>query len=159
VKAPPLSWAAWLAVALLALAWWRHSAEREGELREKIHAREVAIAALARQAHTVDTAYVTDTVKLARTVKSYVAVRDTFIQHITDTVLARATILAADSTIHACSVALETCEHRVAVRDSLNADLRDLLALERKRRPSLLGMLLTKVTWAAIGYGAGRLTK
>ena len=43
MKAPPLSWAAWLAVALLALAWWKHAGVIEGELRQRIKARESVI--------------------------------------------------------------------------------------------------------------------
>ena len=120
-----------VALGLLGWALLKREWVREGVLRERIHAREVTIAALARQAHTVDTAYVRDTMTLTKWRTQYHAVRDSV--KVTDTLTVERFVTVADSTIHACSVALETCEHRVQVRDSIIAATNDLLALERKR--------------------------
>jgi hypothetical protein len=114
VKLP--GWWPVAAVALGLLAWtlvrrhWQH----DGALREQIHAREVTIAALAKQHRT-------DTLRLVTT------------RHTTDSVLRTDTVFTpatvkqiVTSERLACDAVLGTCEAEKAA-------LRDLVALERKR--------------------------
>lgn len=106
-------------VAVVSLAFWR----------ERVHAMELgraqaAVARLradsARQAAAVrriDSVYVRDTVRLNTSTTRYKALRDTI--NLTDTVEVIRTLAAADTAILACRATLETCEQRVAARDSL----------------------------------------
>ncbi len=134
---PKASWVAWLAMALLALAWWRHQAVSEGELRAKIRAREVTIAALAGRSHTTDTVYHRDTVRLGArrhaTDSTLLAHADTL--HPLEPSLPYATVIklmAGERS--ACDTVIASCERRVAIRDTAIAQRDTLIADLRKHQ-------------------------
>lgn len=143
-------------VAVVLLWAWHTAAEREGALRQRIQAREAVIASLARQKARVDTAYTRDTVTLTRWRTTYTGIRDTL--RLTDTVAVKRFVLTADSTIHACSVALETCEHRVAWRDSLLIQKDSLITDLKRRKPFLLRIGKPLVPFV-VGVVAGTLLR
>lgn len=110
--------------------------QREGELNQRIHAREQVIAALAKQ-HRVDT------VSFHHWKTHYDTTSDTLRFH--DTVWVPKTL--ADSTVRTCSTALTTCELLNLQKDSLIRDL-------KKRHPSRFGCNLgVAVTPKGIGPG------
>ena len=95
-------------------------------------------AAAAAGVRRVDSVYTRDTVTLRTVLKRYVTLRDTINVH--DTTQVIRTIAAADTAILACREALQTCEQRVAARDSLITVLgrqriadRNLYAAELRR--------------------------
>ena len=157
-----------VAGALGLLLWWavRVYWQNDGALRERIKARETVIAALAKQRARVDTSYAVDTAALAAWRRKYADLRakiattrppeisNPLVVAPADTSKISRLIVVADSTIAACSVALETCERRVAVRDSIIAATNDLLALERKRRPGWFGCVVGP-TVDTKGFGVG----
>ena len=117
---------------LLAVAWFggcQYAKNRE--MGREVHRLERARAALVLRAQVVDTVYRTDTVRLSRLKVRY----DTLLvdHRITDTVWVKQFVQVADSTIVACSGALETCGARVAIRDSMITNLDSLLQIEKKR--------------------------
>jgi len=73
---------------------------------------------------------VRDTVTFSKWLERYHVVTDTI--HDTLTVRERVIVAAADSTIMACQQVVSTCEQRVAVRDSMLANLASLRAADRK---------------------------
>jgi hypothetical protein len=81
---------------------------------------------LTHERRVTDTLYRRDTVRLTVTRTIYNSSRDTLLLHLTDTVKVREFVAAADSTIRACTLVVETCEQRVAVRDSIIATLKKL---------------------------------
>ena len=124
--------------ALALLALWAYGCENRqaGRLEAEKVALEHRNARLEDEAGRKDTVYVKDTIRLKIYTQSYKTLRDTL--RITDTVQVRATLALADSTINACSVALQTCETRVALRDQRIAVLDSLLTVERKRQPGFI---------------------
>jgi hypothetical protein len=82
-----------------------------------------------------DTLYVHDTLRVARRLATFDTVRDTVLRHITDTLVVRQFVAAADSFKAACTDALSECNR-----------LRGLLMLERdawkakaETRPLVIG--------------------
>lgn len=150
----------WPLLAGMALAglWVQHNAalRNEGALREQMAGLNARNAKLEDEAGRVDTAYIHDTVTFTRwkTRLDTLAVD----MKVTDTVQVRQFIAVADSTVRACSVALQTCETRVALRDQRIAVLDSLLTAEKHTHPSWLSRTLGKAAWAAAGYVAGSVT-
>jgi hypothetical protein len=86
-------------------AEWKHKAD--------------SLAALAKG---TDTVYVHDTLTLTKWQTKVKIQRESLI--VTDTVKVKEFIAVQDSTIHACTQALNTCEKRVADRDAIIANLK-----------------------------------
>ena len=108
---------------------------------------------LARASRRIDTVYRRDTMRLTRWRDSVVTLRDSLT--LTDTVEVVRFIAVQDSTIAACSVALTTCEERVAVRDrQLDAWRRQWEA--RPKPPSALAKWTERIGWGLAGFGLGR---
>jgi hypothetical protein len=140
-------------LALVAFLWWKqHEAalRNEGALRSEIAGLTARNAKLEGEAGRIDTVYRTDTITLrkVRTVTDSLLITDTVIH--TDTVRA---ILATERA--ACNAVISTCEQAKANLRSQVAVLDSIIAAERKNRPSWLSKVITKATWASIGYAAG----
>ncbi len=144
----------WLLV-VLALCYGYAQAHRSGVLDAELRAARRDYAALEERGVRVDSVFVRDTVTLTRWRTQYGSVRTQ--ARYSDTVWVKAFVGVADSTIHACSVALETCQERVALRDSLIGNLKNQLTIERKRRPGLFAQLGQKILFVGIGFGAAKL--
>ena len=137
---------------LLAVAWFGGCQyQKNRELGADVHRLEERLAGFHDQVAVVDTAYVTDTVTLTR----WRTRLDTMSvdKRITDTVWVKQYVQVAESTVVACSGALETCEKRVALRDSMITNLDSLLRIERKRGPDWK----SKLGWLLAGAAAGAL--
>ena len=101
-----------LALALLvgAYAYKEYAATKQADRELQLLRHQVAV---------TDTLYRTDTLYFTRTLKVEVARRDTVLKHLTDTVLVKQFVYAADTALHACTAVIKTCEQRVAERDSI----------------------------------------
>lgn len=135
-------------LAIIGLRLSQETLRHEGELREQVRALETRNAKLEDEAGVVDTAYVHDTVTFTR----WRTRLDTLAVDIkvTDTVAVRQFIAVADSTVRSCSVALQTCEARVALRDLRIAVLDSIIAVKDKQRPGWL----RRTFGCAAGVGA-----
>jgi len=113
---------------VVALAWAggcgveRSRAERQAEM-DRMVTRQV-IDSLALQTAKIDTVFARDTVRLATWRTRWDTVRSERTLRLTDTVWVRAALAVADSTVTACTEALQTC----ATRGALLAVQRDSLA-------------------------------
>ena len=123
VRANPIAAGAIAAgVLLLSLVLWQQWRNRKTDedigrwkaIAERLQSDSAKAAAGIRR---VDSVYTRDTVTLRTVLKRYVTLRDTINVH--DTTQVIKTIAAADTAILACRDALQTCEQRVAARDSL----------------------------------------
>ena len=144
VRANPKAAGAGAAIALLlSLVLWqqwrnRKTDEEIGRWKEAALRLKADSAVRAGEIRRVDSVYTRDTVTLRTVLKRYVTLRDTINVH--DTTQVIKTIAAADTAILACRDALQTCEQRVAARDSLITVLgrqriadRNLYAAELRR--------------------------
>lgn len=139
----------WLAaLGGFVLLWQGYGCEqrRHGELREKIRVAEQRAEFLESLSRRVDTVYAVrrDTLRITRRTTDSILLVDTILS--VDTV--RQIILTERQ---ACDVLVETCEQRVAVRDSRIANLDSLLRLERKNRPGLMSKLPWLLGGALVG--------
>lgn len=108
-----------------------------GVLSERLRVSDSTARVLARSVQRVDTIYRADTVRLTRRVQSWDTVSRT-VAALPDTVrvpveVVRWVVAEADSTIRVCRSVVETCEQRVAVRDSLIVALTRQNALTREQ--------------------------
>lgn len=160
-----------VAALVFAAGYWfrsREDRERAASDQATLASLRLTVAELERQTARVDTVYrrQVDTlrVRLQRwdTVRTVVARVDTLLSVSVDTL--RLVVAVADSTIAACSTALDTCEDRDRLRLArIAADSAALRALSRElaraRVRSRLGCVvgpsagLDGVTYAAIGCG------
>ncbi len=129
----------WVLLLVVAVLYGKGCADA-GKLAAEVRAHERTIDSLFANAERVDTQYVTDTATFTKWRDRWHTVVDS--QYITDTVWVKQALVTADSTIHACSVALETCEHRVAVRDSIISQQDSLVTLLKKQKPSRFGCVV-----------------
>ena len=125
VRANPIAAGAIAAgVLLLSLVLWQQWRNRKTDedigrwkaIAERLQSDSAKAAAGIRR---VDSVYTRDTVTLRTVLNRYVTRRDTIVSRLTDTVTVREFVATADSVIAACRVAVESCERRVAARDSL----------------------------------------
>jgi hypothetical protein len=119
-----------LAGVALAFLWMDHS-RRDDEARRRY---ETAVAKL-------DTVYLTDTLRLTQWRTKYTALHDTL--KISDTVWVKSFIVAADSTITACTKAVMTCEQRDLLRKVRIAELERgdrLFGIKLPSRTVMLGI-------------------
>jgi hypothetical protein len=135
---PLIAIVAALAFALL----WRHAERTGAALLATIAEQAREITAARAQAHTADTVFMRDTVRLTASVTRYRTLRDTLLMHTTDTLTVERFVTVADSTIQACSVALRDCAARAdawhAVADSEAVQIRALTKARKGCRVALL---------------------
>ena len=157
-----------------------HGQRQAGILSERLRVTDSVNVVLQRRTKTVDSAYRKDTVALNAALARYAAARQELsrrmatssvsekVVHISDTVVlervavyttdtlevpvevVKWVVAEADSTIQACRSVVQTCEQRVALRDSSISTLSRQLQLERKQRPSGLKKWAERAGWAGL---------
>lgn len=148
-----------------AFAYTYHLGAERATLTQRLHASDSLVTALRGRAKALDTVYRTDTLRLqvARrqwdTVFANVERWDTLRVPVpADTV--RIIVDRAEGAINACLIVAQTCEARVATRDSIISALRaqrPLLLNERDSRLKRVAKDMAKVgIGAGIGYFAGK---
>lgn len=142
-----------IALAVLALALYGQEQRKRGAAEANATEWERKARALAVLTARVDTVYRADTVRLTRWRTQYDTLRTTLNVH--DTVEVLRFVAVADSTITACSVALVTCEQRVAARD---AELRNWHRRWQARPtpPSAFQQWTERAVVFGLGYLVGR---
>jgi hypothetical protein len=114
--------------------------------QRKIGERDAKIAALIHTQKQADSVYRVKISEWANEAIRYKNLRRTV--RITDTVWVKQFIVAADSTIAACGNLVESCKHRVAVRDSI-------IEVLKKQKPRRFGCVVGgAVTPKGAGPGA-----
>lgn len=130
----------WLALAaVLGIGYCRdvQHAGRQAALRIELDSARAREGRAVAQSRRLDTVYVRDTLRFTRWRDSLVVLRESLT--VTDTLEVIRYVAAADSTIRACSLALQTCEQRVAAEREVSQALRDQIAIVKKlaHRPRL----------------------
>lgn len=164
----------WLVTALVAggaLRCYNETQREVGRLQERMATLNAQAESLAARARVVDTVYRTDTLRLSANLsewRSLVARLNDSLHfmknlknHEVDTIrvpveVVREVVVTADSTIQACTLALQTCEQRVAVRDSLLAVERQRSAVLARQRPSALKVWGERALWLALVFTAAQ---
>lgn len=131
-----------------------HGQRQAGVWQERARVADSTVRALGSRVRVVDTIYRRDTVRLTRRVQTWDTVTRV-VAAMPDTVrvpveVVRWVAAEADSTIRACRAVVETCEQRVAVRDSLNVALTQRLRIEQARRPSRFKQWAERAAWAGL---------
>lgn len=132
-----------------------HGQRQAGILSERLRVTDSVNVVLQRRTKTVDTVYRRDTIRLTRRETRW---RDSVVARVdtlSDTVrvpveVVKWVVAEADSTIQACRSVVQTCEQRVALRDSSISTLSRQLQLERKQRPSGLKKWAERAAWAGL---------
>lgn len=150
-----------LLYALLALSLlgtkcvYDHGQRQAGVWQERARVADSTAKALGRTIRATDTVYRRDTVRLTRRVQAWDTVTRV-VEALPDTVrvpveVVRWVAAEADSTIQACRSVVQTCEQRVAQRDSLNALLtrQNTLIREQVRR-DVLKKWAERAVWAGL---------
>lgn len=146
--------------ALLALSLlgtkcvYDHGQRQAGVWQERARVADSTAKALGRTIRATDTVYRRDTVRLTRRVQAWDTVTRV-VEALPDTVrvpveVVRWVAAEADSTIQACRSVVQTCEQRVAQRDSLNAILAQRLKIEQARRPAGWKRWAERAAWAGL---------
>lgn len=165
-----------LLYALLALSLlgtkcvYDHGQRQAGVWQERARVADSTAKALGRTIRVTDTAYTTDSAAWRASERRYAHARrivDSLLRvppvveslpGRVDTVQAppipvevvRWVVAEADSTIQACRSVVQTCEQRVAQRDSLNAILSQRLKIEQARRPAGWKRWAERAAWAGL---------
>ena len=128
-------WAVSAALAgILALAWHDEKAAiaKQAVTQALLAQSDSAYTAAAHRADSASRQLTTDTLIIHHETVRYQAVHDTVLTHLTDTVVVKEFVQAADSTIHACTRALHDCASlTAALRGELAADDGKIAALQR----------------------------
>jgi hypothetical protein len=154
----------WLPWALLAIALlvgkliYDGRRRAEGAFAVRLAHNAVTIDSLKAEQRRVDSVFVSDTIRLWRTVTRTESLIDTILRVDTVPLTFRESVLVfiADSLVRQCRDVVTTCESRVAVRDSLIQSItweRD--QWKRRAKPSFLTRTTTALQWAAVGYLIG----
>ena len=145
-----------VAVILAGCMWYiYHLGGERATLRMRLHASDSTIAALRAPSVARDTIYRIDTLRYRVAVDRWkeTARWDTVtIQVPAETV--KTIIREANTALNACSVVVQTCEQRVATRDSLIRELQKREPLIANR-PSVFARLRDKAVPVFIGAGLG----
>lgn len=155
-----------LLYALLALSLlgtkcvYDHGQRQAGVWQERARVADSTAKALGRTIRVTDTVYRRDTVRLTRRVQAWDTVTRV-VEALPDTVrvpveVVRWVVAEADSTIQACRSVVQTCEQRVAQRDSLNAILAQRLKIEQARRPAGWKRWAERAAWAGLVVSVAR---
>jgi hypothetical protein len=130
-----------------------HQVAQRAVLAERLRASDSTVRELTRRAAKVETVYQQQVVRLTRRLVHWDTVR-AGVDTLRDTVrvpveVVRWITATADSTIRECRIVQQTCEQRVAQRDSLLA-LRDRqVQLLRSNQPSKVTPWLERAGWVA----------
>jgi hypothetical protein len=147
-----------VSVILTGCVWYiYHLGGQRATLELRLHASDSTLAALSARQLSRDTIYRRDTLYLSRSVTKWRELEhwDTVTVPVpADTV--RLIVATADTAIRACLVTVQTCEQRVAIRDSVIATLRAQRPLLQAQRPSIKGRIWWGLAGAAAGYIGGR---
>jgi hypothetical protein len=130
-------------------------------LKQRLHASDSTVAALSARGRGVDTIYRRDTLRMRVAVQRWDTVLQAVVSWDTlrvsvpaDTV--RVFVSKAEEAINACLIVAQTCEQRVANRDSIIVQLkaqRPLLLGNKESRWKRWGKNVVKVTaGASVGY-------
>lgn len=151
VKVKPWYLVAAAIVAIVALLLMgqcerRSSAGDVARAEERVRVAYTDSLAKARAVVRADSVFVKDTVRLTKVATKYTILRDSVLVRLTDTVLVRQTIIAADTAIRACREAIDSCTARVAARDSLITTLGQQRAADRKLFDARLRQATPRIT-------------
>jgi hypothetical protein len=124
------------AVCALVAGLWVHRVDAD-------KAAEVQIVRLTHTVHQKDSVFVHDTLVFTRTIKVPIALHDTVVKHLSDTVLVARYIAASDSALKACTDVFQSCKASIAARDSLIAAYKSL-------KPSRIGLGL--IAGCGVGF-------
>ena len=145
------------AVIVAVLAYAYNAGSEAATLRQRLHASDSLVVALSKRAKATDTLYRRDTVRLRVATQHWDTVKagvDTVTLSVpVETV--RYIIATADTTIRACSLVVQTCEQRVAQRDSIILTLKSQRPLLTKGADGRMEKVAKKVGWVLLGAGAG----
>lgn len=151
-----------LALSLLGIKLtYDHGQRQVGVVNERLRVTDSTITALRKGVRAVDTVYRRDTIRLTRRIETWDTVTQV-VAGLPDTVrvpveTVRWIVAEADSTITACRSVVQTCEQRVAIRDSLNAVLVRQHALTREQvRRETLKKWGERAIWAGLVMLVGR---
>jgi hypothetical protein len=163
-----------MALLPLVLKWWReiligalivalmgacvsrdHRIAAGAVAKEQSRQADSVLRVVTPQLYHTDTIFIKDTVVVRRAVDRVITLRDTVLQHLSDTVLVREFVTRADSAAQACSELLNTCS---VYRQQATAEIAAL-----KAKVAVAPIIQTRscvasdVLWGAIGIGAGYL--
>ena len=145
------------AVIVAVLAYAYNAGKEAATLRQRLHASDSTLAVLSKRAKATDTLYRRDTVRLRVATQHWDTVKagvDTVTLSVpVETV--RYIIATADTTIRACSLVVQTCEQRVAQRDSLITVLKGQRPLLTKSAEGKFSKATKTAGWVLLGAGAG----
>jgi hypothetical protein len=119
---------------------WTGAIGRNAVLQQQIKAREKTIAVLAQQRiPQVDTVWHRNKAAAFDWAGRYQKLRDSlYMTQPTDSVNSTPILIAADSAIASCTLALRSCESSIAIRDTLIWAQDSLIADLKKKKPFLL---------------------
>ena len=145
---------AYLLAAVLILWAWQRDAKRAGAAEQRARVADSLLTIAETRADSLRVVYRTDTLRLTKWRTRFDTALVTL--NVTDTVEVLRFVAIADSTIRSCSVALQTCESRVAAQEAITAQWRVKFESERARRPSFVTTLTKYAAIAGAGWLAGR---
>lgn len=137
---------------ILALFWAYRTGAENATLATRLKTSDSLVVALSQRQRAIDTVYRHDTVRLTQRVAQWRTLThyDTVTMAVPpDTV--RLIVATADSTIQQCVRVAQTCEQRVALRDSIISTLRAQRPILEDRR----GSLKAKAVWGVLGLASG----
>ena len=109
-----------------------------GEMRERARVADSSLRVNSQQLRITDTLWRHDTLTVRRTIARLDTLRDTVLRHLTDTALVVKYVERADSTVHACTDALNTCAQFRTLAyqrfDQYESKIKSLESLPRRRR-------------------------
>ena len=129
-----------------------HGADTE-QLKQSVQETKAGEKTLAR----ANVVYQQDTIKLTKEILKYRTIRDTLV--ITDTLVVRAALDQADSTINACLVTVLTCEAKDSAHKIIEAGLRKQNDALRHLVPGRTERFISALKWAAVGAVVGYVAK
>jgi hypothetical protein len=131
-----------------------HQVAQRAVLQERLKVADSTVRELSIRARNTDTVYLRDTVRLTRRLTQWDTVR-AGVDTLRDTVLVpvetvRWITATADSTIRECRIVQQTCEQRVAQRDTLLL-LRDRqIRILEAQKPSRVRPWLERAGWVTL---------
>jgi len=150
-----------LAATLLALgatgAYVYHLGGEAATLTQRLHASDSTIKVLEARKKVVDTLYRRDTVRLRIATTRWDTVKmgvDTITVPVPVEVV-KTIVATADTALRACSVVVQTCEQRVAQRDSIILVLKSQRPLLLDQKDGWAKRTAKKAGWVLLGAGIG----
>lgn len=156
-------------IIVLLMLWglfaaWRSYERKIGALEARSAQLEANAKQLAQRADSLAAAYKPESVTVVRlkqrwdTLTRELHLTDTL--HLRDTIMiTREVLIRADQEITACTLALATCDRRVATEHQRYTVADSLWRVEKSLRPSWVARWGERVLWSAAGYGLAKLTR